>query len=97
MNQQNTLFDISECTAETWQIPDNLKRIDFIPWVKKNALKLARGWYIEVCNESPDTADYDGDLQWDFELGRTRFDGDDYNLIEKWLLKKYGGALKNEH
>ena len=95
MNKQPTLFDISECTAEPWKIPADLKRIEFIPWVKQNARELARGWFIEVCNESPEIADEDGDLQWDFEQGKTKFVGDDYNLIEKWLLKKYGDALKN--
>lgn len=42
MKEQTKLFEPNEFEAEPWQVPANLKRIDFIPWVKQNAAELAR-------------------------------------------------------
>lgn len=96
MKPQTTLFDQSAFPAEPCEIPPNVKRIEFIPWVKQNAAELAREWHVSECREDPRFYDAeDSVLQWDFELGRTRFEGDDDNLIEQWLRTKYEEELRN--
>lgn len=96
MTTQTKLFEPSEFEAEPWQVPASLKRIEFIPWVKQNAAELARRWHIEECRENPMFYDADDSgLKWDFELGRTRFECDDDNLIEIWLRTQYEDALRN--
>lgn len=48
MTTQTKLFEPAEFEAEPWQVPANLKRIEFIPWVKHNAVELARRYESEV-------------------------------------------------
>ena len=97
MTMQTKLFEPAEFEAEPWQVPANLKRIEFIPWVKQKAVELARRWHVEECRVPLQHYDSKEDwLEWDFARGKTQFEGDDENLIETWLRTQYEEELRNE-
>lgn len=86
MNQQLTLFDISECTAEPWEIPATLRRVEMIVWLRESAYELAHIF----CNERPKFSFLDNDLVHDFRHGK--FPNE---FVRKWVEKKYQEAMKH--
>lgn len=87
MKEQTKLFEPNEFEAEPWQVPANLKRIEFIPWVKQNAEELARRYESEVLELTSRFEDskliaflMDGTVEILDDLG---------NEIEPWLRAQY--------
>lgn len=93
MTPQTKLFEPAEFEAEPWQVPAELKRIEFIPWVKQNAVELARRYESEVLGltsgfEDSELIDY-------FSRGVVVLLDEIGGLIEPWLRTKYEEELIN--
>lgn len=87
MTAQGTLFDISECQAEPWTIPPNLKRIGMLEWTRQNAERLADEFVVE----KPNFSFLVGELYEDYLRNGIY----PIESIRLWVEKKYHEAMQH--
>jgi len=81
---QATLFDISECAAEPWVIPVNIRRVEKSDWMRDNAGDLEE----LLVSERPNFSFLIGDIENQFKSGKISL-----TSIREWVDKKYEEAM----